>query len=42
MEMLQFRLNFTEVCSNNQYSSIGSDNGLAPTRRQAIIWANDG
>ena len=23
-------------------SSIGSDNGLAPTRRQAIIWINDG
>ena len=22
-------------------SSIGSDNGLAPTRRQAIIWSND-
>ena len=21
---------------------IGSDNGLAPTRRQAIIWTNDG
>ena len=24
-----------------QYSSIGSDNGLAPTRRQAFIWTND-
>ena len=24
-----------------QYSSIGSDNGLAPTRQQAIIWTND-
>ena len=24
------------------YSSIGLDNGLAPTRRQAIIWTNDG
>ena len=22
-------------------SSIGSDNGLAPSRRQAIIWTND-
>ena len=21
---------------------IGSDNGLAPSRRQAIIWTNDG
>ena len=25
-----------------QYSSIGSDNGLAPARQQAIIWTNDG
>ena len=24
-----------------QYSSTGSDNGLVPTRRQAIIWTND-
>ena len=23
------------------YSRIGSDNGLAPARRQAIIWTND-
>ena len=23
-------------------NSIGSDNGLAPTRRQVIIWTNDG
>ena len=28
--------------SNEQYPIIGSDNGLAPTRRQAIIWAKDG
>ena len=27
---------------NLQYSSLGSDNGLAPSRRQAIIWTNDG
>ena len=27
--------------SNKHYSSIGSDNGLAPTRRQAIIWTNE-
>ena len=27
---------------NNIYASIGSDNGLAPTRRQAIIWTNTG
>ena len=28
--------------SNWQYGSIGSDNGLAPNRRQAIIWTNVG
>ena len=27
--------------SNWQYVSIGSDNGLAANRRQAIIWTND-
>ena len=26
----------------NLYSSFGLDNGLAPTRRQAIIWTKDG
>ena len=30
------------VGSNWQYGSIGSDNGLALNRRQAIIWANVG
>ena len=28
--------------SNQQYSSIGSDNGLAPAKQQTIIWINDG
>ena len=28
--------------NNKRYFSIGSDNGLAPTRQQAIIWTNDG
>ena len=35
--------NFTEMCSqesNWQKASIGSGNGLAPNRRQAIIWTN--
>ena len=35
--------NFTEVCSqwlNQKHSNIVSDNGLAPTRRQAINWNN--
>ena len=43
-KILELRLNFPEVCSqgsNYQYSSTGSDNGLAPTRRQAIIWIID-
>ena len=26
---------------DQHYSNIGSDNGLAPTRWQAIIWTND-
>ena len=45
MKMLEFRLNFHWSLfpgASWQYSSIGSDNGLAPNRRQAIIWANDG
>ena len=25
-----------------QIGSIGSDNGLTPARRQAIVWTNDG
>ena len=28
--------------SNQQHSNIGSDNGLAPNRQQAVIWTNDG
>ena len=35
---------FTETCShesNWQYTSIGSGNGLAPYRRQAITLTND-
>ena len=35
----------TEVCFegwNYQYSGIGSDNGLALTGQQAIMWTNDG
>ena len=42
---LKTTLNFTEICSfgsNWQYGSIGSNNRLALTRRQAIIWTNDG
>ena len=42
---INFAWDFIEVCSwgsNQQYPSIGLDNGLAPTRRQAIIWTIDG
>ena len=44
-ENLNFKWYFIEMCSlwsNSQYVIIGSDNGLAPDRRQAIIWTNDG
>ena len=40
-----FDSNVPQICSqgsNWQYASIGSDNGLAPNRRQAIIWTNAG
>ena len=43
-ERLKFDLNFTENCSERsiwQYANIGSDNGLVPNRRQAIIWTSD-
>ena len=43
--LLYFDENFIEICSpgsNQEYSSIGSDNGLALVRQQAIIWTNDG
>ena len=40
MKMLEFRFKF--YWSLFQYSSIGSDNGLAAGQRQAIIWTNDG
>ena len=45
MEMYEFRLKFHLSLSlkvHKQYSSIGSDNGLLPSRQQAIIWTNDG
>ena len=36
---IKISLKFVPKGSN---SSIGSDNGLAPARRQAVIWTNDG
>ena len=43
MKSFGFDKKITKVCScgsNWQYPSIGLDNGLAPNRRQAIIWTN--
>ena len=46
MKMFKFRLIFQWILFlKDQFDykdSIGSDNGLAPSRRQAIIWINDG
>ena len=44
-KLLYFKQSCTELCSfgsNWQYGNIGSDNALAPNRRQAIIWTNVG
>ena len=44
-ENFWLKLNLPEICSLGfhwQYGSIGSDNGLAPNRRQANIWNNVG
>ena len=42
--MYKFRLKFHYGLFSivQHYSSIGSDNGLEPARRQAIFWTNDG
>ena len=45
MKTYEFYSIYTDVCplgSNYQYSSIDSDDGLAQTRHQAIIWINGG
>ena len=44
MKMLEFQSKFDYlfVRYNKYYSIIGSDKGLVLTRRQAIIWSNDG
>ena len=44
-KLLNFEKCFIKICSlksNWQYGSIGSDNGQAPSRWQAIIWTKDG
>ena len=43
-KLLYIGSNITKTWSQlsiQQYMNIGSDNGLAPIRRQAIIWTND-
>ena len=43
LKFIDFEEDFTECYSHEsiqQYSSIVPDNGLAPARRQAIIWTN--
>ena len=42
MKMYEFRLRFPWSLFLRIKKNIGSDNGLAPTRRQAIFWTNDG
>ena len=39
---IDISLKFVPKGPLNNIPAIGSDNGLAPTRRQAIIWNNDG
>ena len=44
-KFLYFHFYLTEIRwqgSNEQQSSIGSDNGLVPSRQRAILWTNDG
>ena len=40
VSILRISLKFIPKGPTNN-SSIGSDSGLAPTRRQAVIWTND-
>ena len=39
---LKISLKYIPNVRMNHIPNIGSDNGLAPTRRQAIIWTNVG
>ena len=43
MKIFAFRIKFIEISSLGskwQHVSIGSESGLTPSRRQAIIWTN--
>ena len=39
---IEISLKFVPRGPINNVPAFGSDNGLAPARRQAIIWTNDG
>ena len=39
---IKLSLKFVPKGRINKIPALVSDNGLAPTRRQAIIWTNDG
>ena len=39
---IKISLKFVPKVPINNIPALGSDNGLAPSRRQAIIWTNDG
>ena len=41
IDINQYFTEFYSQGSNQQYSSIGPDNGLVPTRQQTIMWTND-
>ena len=40
--LIKISVKFVPEDPVNKYYSIGSDNGLAPNRQQAIIWTNGG
>ena len=40
--LVKISLNVVPKGSNQQYSSLGSNKGIAPPKRQAIIWTNGG
>ena len=42
LKMFRISLNFCFWCLDWKQTGIGSDNGLAPNGRQAIIWTNNG
>ena len=41
-DRFKISLKFVPKGPINKYPNIGSDNGLAPARRQTIVWTNAG